>query len=257
MANPLAVTLHASGAETTSGSSAAVDLAPEVAAGGPVRAHARVTLDVTAVAGTTKAMVVTLETSNHSAGPWVAVGAFSSLGATAVVEQSFAACRRYVRVSWAITGTGGPGFTFEATATGNVLYAVPADLPRFGIPAAAISDLTESQKADGLLGATDFVATYVARAYTMPLKSWASDLVRATCHVAAYDLACSLGFSPEQYDANIRQRYTDLIGEPGKSNGWLDGLAAGDVALTGAVDSSATADEDSGAAVYTEPLRGW
>lgn len=256
MAHPLAVVLHASAEVTTSGSSAAVDCSPEVDDGGPVRGLlSRALLTVTAKSGTNPTLLVSIETSPDGATGWRVVGSFTVASTTTYQRLSFAPLERYVRATWTLGGTGGPKFTFSLSGVAHVIYALPEDVSQLSLPDGSVAECTASQVASALLAATDTCASSLASGHEMPLKSWGDDLRRVCSHIAAYDLMCSLGFRPENYDANIRQRYVDAVGE-GDTPGWLDKVARGEIEPADLVDSSVD-EEEGGVCVVTEPSRGW
>jgi len=97
------VTLAASAARTANGQGAAV----EVGAAGTVR----LLMAVTAVAGTSPSATVTVETSHSGAGDWRSLGTFAAKTGVATERKNFGGCDRYVRATWAITGTT-PSLTF-------------------------------------------------------------------------------------------------------------------------------------------------
>lgn len=98
------VTLAASAARTATGNGDAVELGD--------RGTAALTLDVTAVGGTTPSATVTIETSKDGSTGWTAVAAFSAATAVSAQRKVFAGLDRYVRASWAISGTT-PSLTFS------------------------------------------------------------------------------------------------------------------------------------------------
>lgn len=49
-----------------------------------------------------------------------------------------------------------------------------------------------------LLQASEEIDGYLRDQYTLPLKSWGSDLVQRCCDIAAYRLVCTRGFNPER-----------------------------------------------------------
>jgi hypothetical protein len=107
------VTLHASGAEVATGSSAGVELDD--------KGTVRLTLDIAAVAGTNPTLDVTIETSSDNGvnDAWRALGTFVQQTAVATganaVRASFGGCDRYVRARRVIGGTAGPSFTYSIT----------------------------------------------------------------------------------------------------------------------------------------------
>lgn len=104
------VTVLASGAITTTGQSAAVD----VGGAGTLRAQ----VQVSAVSGTTPSITVTIQTS-HDAGAtdaWRTAGAaYSALTAVSNSPWQCFAVDRYVRVSYTVSGTA-PSLTTAVVA---------------------------------------------------------------------------------------------------------------------------------------------
>lgn len=103
------VILQASTTATTTGTTTGVELDD--------KGTVRLALAVTAASGTTPSMTVTVQTSydNGATDPWRTAGsAFPAVTATGTTRQSFAGCDRFVRASYAITGTT-PSFTFSIT----------------------------------------------------------------------------------------------------------------------------------------------
>jgi len=77
------------------------------------RVALRLLLDVTAASGATPSLTVTVETSGD-ASTWRSAGVFAAKTTVSSERLATAALDRYVRVSWAITGTT-PSFTFSVT----------------------------------------------------------------------------------------------------------------------------------------------
>ncbi len=103
------VTLLASTTATASGTSTGVELDD--------KGTVRLALVVTAASGTTPSMTVTIQTSydNGATDAWRTVGSgFPAVTAAGTTRQSFPGCDRFVRASYAITGTT-PSFTFSIT----------------------------------------------------------------------------------------------------------------------------------------------
>ena len=74
---------------------------------------ARLTLAVTAASGGTPSLTVTVQHS-PDASTWAAVSAFAAKTGTGSERKVFGGLDRYVRASWAITGTT-PSFTFSVS----------------------------------------------------------------------------------------------------------------------------------------------
>ena len=100
-----AVTLVSSGTRTTSGSSGSL----------PIESiHTlRLVSSVTAASGTTPSLTVTLEHSGDGT-TWVAHSSFAAQTGTGSARKVFSGFDRYVRITWAITGTT-PSFTFSVS----------------------------------------------------------------------------------------------------------------------------------------------
>lgn len=242
MANPLAISLHTSGAETVSGFGAAVDI-------GAIRSCARLLLDVTAIVGTLPSIVVSVETSVNGTTGWRSVGQFDTVAALASQRRTFAQCERYVRASWTISGTGGPAFTFAVTGEAHVLYATPDDLVRSALPAEALVNVAPYAQADALLSVTDEADGYIGGAYTLPLTAWGEDLRMHVAAMGAFAVLKRRGFDPSGKDELIVKGRDDAIA-------WLRRILNGQLAPPGLVDS--TPDEyEGGAYVVTRARRGW
>lgn len=171
----------------------------------------RLELVVTAIAGGTPALNVSIETSPDGV-TWTAVKAFS---AVAVAGRSgvkaFAPVYRYVRASYALTGTG-VSATFSVAGVSLHPLANLGDLKRLQWPAAALGSLTDEQL-ESALGAAEQQATntLAAARYVPPFTSWDDSLRQDVLDVAAWNLMSgALGFNPEAGgDVAIRQRFTD------------------------------------------------
>lgn len=108
------------GDQNTFGQGDPVELAPSAArgangAGAAVAvgtAHtARLTLNVTAVGGTTPSLTVSVQTSSDGTN-WRALASYAAATGTGPQRLSVSGLDRFLRVSWAITGTT-PSFTFN------------------------------------------------------------------------------------------------------------------------------------------------
>jgi phage gp36-like protein len=72
-----------------------------------------------------------------------------------------------------------------------------------------------------LLGASEYVDSYLRSKYGLPLQSWGSDIKRVTCWVAAYDAAQMRGFNPAiPAEDTFRIRYE-------QATKWLTQVAQG------------------------------
>lgn len=95
-----------------------------------------------------------------------------------------------------------------------------------------------------LRDAADFINSYLAQVYVLPLQIVAPQLVKTTCDVARYNLHTDLRKDP------VKESYRDAVN-------WLTELKEGTAALAGAVlksENSSTPDSpmmSGGAAVFT------
>lgn len=238
MANPLSVTLHASGAETVTGQGASVDM------GSPRNALRELLLSVTAWTGTS--LTVNVQTSPSSTGPWTPAGAFPIVQGTIYKRQTFGGLERYVRAAWEFVGTT---VTFALSGEAHVSYADPVDLPFLAILEQAIEDLTDEHKAKSLLSTTGLADSYLSGQYTLPLVSWGDELRRCVGHITAYDLMVTRGFNPDDHDEEIRLRYKDALE-------WLKMIRDGKLSPPDIIDTTPTVNE-AGSFMVTDAKRGW
>lgn len=240
MANPLAIVLHASAAETVSGQSAPIDI-------GSLRSALRLNLELTELSGAGASILATIETS-VSAGTigWSAIGTIS---ASTSPDLTLAGAKRYVRARWAIGGAT-PSVTFALSGAAHVLYAQPADIDRFCLPSKALASLDQATIADALLSATDEADGYFAAGYTLPLKAWGDDVRRMVAKMAALTAMTNRGFQPGGSDDLIVKGYDDAVA-------WCRrvGQHAG-IEPPGIIDSTQNVVYEGGASVSSDPPRG-
>jgi len=135
-------------------------------------------------------------------------------------------------------------------------YATRRDLEDFGLPKQALSGLSARVLQRHLDAASGRVDSYLRGQYTLPLASpYPMEIVECTVILASYSLLLFRGFNPDEYDANYRERYIDMVGQ-GESPGWLDRLSKGVVNL--ATTADATPNVNEGRPEFsTGPSRGW
>lgn len=238
MANPLAIVLHASAAETASGVGPQVDI-------GAVRSCVRVCLDLTDLSGTGASISAVLETSRTGIGGiWRQFGVVAP-GADPV---TFAFADRFVRARWTIGGSS-PSATFALSGEAHTLYATPKDIGRLSLPTKATQNIPDSVMADGCLSASDEAEGSLASSYTMPITAWGNDLRTEVSNIAAMTVMRFRGFQPGGGDDLIVKAADD-------ARSWLKRVAAGSIRPPGIIDSAPTVYEG-GAAIFTNAARGW
>ena len=103
------------------------------------------------------------------------------------------------------------------------VYATVADLAALGLNAIALSSIPSGSQTEALSAASRVVDSYLRSQFTLPLVQWGTDVTRATCLIAAYDLMTSRGFNPDAAaDVNVRMRFED-------ATRWLEKCASGAV----------------------------
>lgn len=242
MSNPLPVTLHASGAQGSSGAGAAVDI-------GTLRSCAKLLLLVSAASGTLPSLIVSIDTSVDGLSGWRSIGQFDSQTTTASQRRTFAQAERFIRASWTIAGTGGPSFTFAVTGEAHLIYATPDDITRTALPPEALVNVPPYAQADALLAATAEADGYLNAQYTLPLTAWDDDLRMHVAAMGTFAILKRRGFDPSGKDDLVVQGRADAIS-------WLRRIMDGGLEPPGIVDSTPDA-YDGGAVVVTQPRRGW
>lgn len=242
MPNPLAITLHASAAETASATGPTiVDLGD--------RTFVELTVDATVFAGgTTPSIAFTVETSIAQS-DWKLLGTLAAISAPATQQMKLVSASRYLRIKWVITGTP-TGITFAATGTAHQLYCEPSDIWTHGIPKPAVSQLPLELLAEKCLSASDEASGYLASAYQLPMVSLDKAAVKHTACMATYELMRPRGYKADSgKDDQIRQGYDDALK-------WFNRIASGGLRPPGMVDSSPAVTESE---VYVESAasRGW
>lgn len=240
MANALAITLHASAAETIAGQGAAVDISA-------LRGALKLALEITVVVGTTPALTLIVETSPSGTTSWQQVAAFAAQSAVGAVDLVLAGCKRFVRVRWTITG-GTPSFTFVLAGEAHQLYATIAEAEGLAIPAPALASLSAEDKAKAILRASDEAHGSLESAYTPPITAWGDDVRGACADLYLWHALGKRGFNPESADLVMKRR--------DDATSWLTKIANGQKKAAGLVDSTPTIYEAS-AYVVTQPKRGW
>lgn len=254
MANPLDIELHASGEETSSGTGDAVDITT-------ARSCCELALVVTAASGTTPSLKVSISTAPTDSGPWRAVCTFASATTAEKLERTIGKLDRYVRATWALTGTG-PAFTFALTGEAHTLYCEPGDLAKTGVPQLALDGIDENTRIECCLRATADAETALNSSYEMPITSWGKDL---RGHVASRAVFYAMNHRGRQPTGNTNSPDTliDMMGGFSLFTGaksaaqmYFEAVAKGVLKPVGIVDQ--TPDEyEGGGEVVSGTRRGW
>lgn len=223
MANPLAITLLASGPQSASDSGEDVDI-------GALRSCVKLRLTLSVISGTGARLTVYIETAPTEIGPWKPLQSFPSLTVSGTKDQVFADCMQFVRVRWVLEGTT-PIATFGIAGAAHVLYAKLADVGVHAIPVEAIKSVPVAEQAACCLAATDEADGYIGGGKTLPLTAWGEDLTGKVAELAAFRIMKRRGFQPEGVDELIVKGRDDAIS-------WLKGVARGDVEPPGMIDST-------------------
>lgn len=207
MADLLAVTLHASGTELSSGTGSAVDV-------GPLRTLLAGMIRVTAKAGPGQAEFA-LETSPDGSTGWRPVRDLGVLSDIGRLEFHADECERFVRVRWVLASL--TSATFSVTADAHVLYAKRADLG-LSFREKALETEDAEKLAKQLLSATSDIDDALNVNYPLPMTSWPPSITQRCADIGAWRVLKSIGFQPEGSDEVIRLGFED-------ATKWLEKVA--------------------------------
>lgn len=240
MADPLAITPHASAAVSASGDGTAVDLADTL------HTCLDLTLDVTAASGTTPTLDVYVDTSIDGSTGWRELGKFQQAKAVSSFPLIVDGSRQYMRVRWVVSA--GASFTFTVSGQAHVLYATLKDL-RQSIHYRAITNVAVEDQVRQCLRATTDTETALNSAFTLPITAWGADVRGVTADRAMYYTILSRGFDPENaiHQLILLQGGILTINErPSAAEKQLMNWATGARKPVGVVDQTPTVYEASG-----------
>lgn len=236
MPSPLAITLHALGAEAASGTGSAIDLLSTQSGGPPAREGLELTLDVASGSG-----AVNLETAPSASGPWVPAAEFEGLtGSAAQQKLSIAPVSRYVRAVWVVDGAD--PLVFGLAGVSHVLYVLPRDVFDGSIPEHALSGVAAHVMAKACIDASAKAHGFFARRYTGPLVSIGSDVRRELAQIVAYMAMSHRGFAPDGSDDLIVKNHDAALR-------WLNQVGSG--AVSPDVTDSTPTRSGSGARIFS------
>ena len=247
MADPLAITPHASAAVSASGNGTAVDLEDTL------HTCLDLTLDVTVVSGTTPTLDVYVDTSIDGSTGWRELGKFQQAKAVSSFPLIVDGSRQYMRVRWVVSS--GASFTLTVSGQAHVLYATLKDL-RQSIHYRAITNVAVEDQVRQCLRATTDTETALNSAFTLPITAWGADVRGVTADRAMYYSIVSRGFDPESpVDQLILLQGGILtINErPTAAETQLMNWASGKRIPAGMVDQTPTVQESAGFVVSDAP----
>lgn len=236
MANPLAISLHDSAAETVSGVGPSIDI-------GATRSCVRLLLDISDLSAGAS-ISVALETSRTGLTLWRAFGALGP--SPDPVTIAFA--DRFVRARWTIAGSA-PSVTFSISGEAHTLYATPRDIGRLSMPEKATGNVDACIKADACLAASDEADGALSGSFCLPLIAWGDDLRQQVSNIATFSVMRHRGFQPGGIDDLIVKASDD-------ARSWLNKVSQGRIKPPGIIDSTPQVFEG-GAVVVSKPRRGW
>ena len=128
-------------------------------------------------------------------------------------------------------------------------YATIDDLTHFGVnpDAHEHADITALEAA--LDAASSEADSYLSKVYTLPVTSWGAALRMHVSAMAAYNVIATRGFDPSGVDGVLEKRRQDALD-------WLKMLATG-VISDPSIEDSTPGVVEGGAAVVSQPKRGW
>jgi phage gp36-like protein len=247
MPNQLAIIPHASSTATASGVGAVLDIGD--------RSYVEIQLDVTAVTSGTS-VAVTVETSSTQSN-WVLATRIPPVLVTGYTPAIVPDARRYIRVTWTITGTS-PSVTFSITGKAHQLYTKPIDVQQYGISANALSNKSLESIARSCFNASSEAEGYLVSGTTTPILTIDQATKQHITAMAVYDLLrFTYGFGDESSGG------TRIESDRNEAIAWLKSLSAGRVKPPDLTYTNPTDDSDPSftsaysALVVSGRKRGW
>jgi phage gp36-like protein len=239
MANAEAINLHAIGAETTTGTGTSADI-------GSLRTVAKLSAKVAAASVPGAGLVVTIQTSPNDSS-WRTVKILEAMPAAGNIDATVHGLQRYVRSLWTVPASA--SFTFSVDGYAHVVYCEPSDIARYAAKDCSLSRVTDAEKADACIAASDLADGYIGGAFELPLAAWGEDLRMRCAQVAASILVARAVQNPEGPDALVFTMKDEAMA-------WFDRLADGKLSPPGMVDTTPET-FDGGAVVVSRTSRGW
>jgi hypothetical protein len=141
MTDALAIAPHPLATEATDGVGASVDIGTQ---------RSCLKLDLLVDSMTATKLTVSVEHSPSTSGPWALLGPLFPVTAPVVRSALMIKSKRFVRVTWALTGGGNA--SFQVTGEAHTLYATPTDVNTFAFPEKGERVAAEPRTHRGMLG---------------------------------------------------------------------------------------------------------
>jgi phage gp36-like protein len=213
MPNQLAITLHTSSTVTASGTGTVVDIGD--------RSYVELQLDVTAITGGAS-IAITVETSSTQSN-WVLASRIPPVLAAGFTPSIVPDARRYIRVTWIITGTS-PSVTFSITGKAHQLYTKPADVQQYGISDTALTKKSLVEIARSCFNASSEAEGYLVSGTSTPILTIDRATQQHITAMAVYDLLrFTYGFGDQSSGG------TRIETDRNEAIAWLKSLSAGRV----------------------------
>jgi len=235
MPNPLAITLHASAAETVAGTGAETDVG--------LRTYTEIQLDVTAITGT---LSVTVE-SSPTLSSWTPVGYFNSVTAQGARTLTVPDGNRYLRARWQATSA-----TFSVTGKAHQLYVLPKDIAALAPGRNLLDTLGLADLAKACLTASSEAEGYLASAATLPIVALDDATKTHIARLALFEVFRFRGIAVGSQESIEIARSDALT--------WLNRIATGKLRPPGLVDATPDTPEVGSPFdlyVVSQPSRGW
>jgi phage gp36-like protein len=110
--------------------------------------------------------------------------------------------------------------------------ATIADFANFGGPSPAFAMLSPTQQNAELVAASADVIDRISERYTPPYIAWGTNITRAVCIFAVWNMLSARGFDPTSpSDVSARTRYLD-------TEKFLERVNSGDIVLNDLIDAT-------------------
>jgi phage gp36-like protein len=242
MTDALAIAPHPLATEATDGVGASVDIGTQ---------RSCLKLDLLVDSMTATKLTVSVEHSPSTSGPWALLGPLFPVTAPVVRSALMIKSKRFVRVTWALTGGGNA--SFQVTGEAHTLYATPTDVNTFAFPEKVSESLPNHELIAACLASTDEAASYMT-SFNSPKTAWGDALTMHVAKMAGYRIMARRGFQPGGSDDLIVKGYDDAIK-------WLTAVAKGTINPPGdsgdGGDGSGNGHKNDARVWSKESARGW